>query len=337
MLTVKQEPLVEKPVSLIEWLAREVELSCEELSPGPLHLEIIVPGAPRISGGNDRVEPPTTLVIHLLMATKPESGIIISADVIRMPNLEERTRDWPTMLVYNEARDRDPVSAAHVGCEVVTKWCIRLEEWSFVLRKRQLIIVTALGRQSDGLRKSLCTCRTIAKDGQRRRRQKAHQKRPACLKHGFTLYLCVRRAPNPVHYTALVDRLSMRSRRLSHASCWAGGVDVPTLYRSAASSPARDDLAVEVEHAPSAVNAPASIARARGDERVAGDQRPDINRPAGALDLPFFRQQRPAIGDRHDVRALDISQRQASATHRRVRGIEICEGRLAPSRTGPYL
>jgi hypothetical protein len=41
-------------------------------------------------------------------------------------------------------------------------------------------------------------------------------------------------------------------------------VDVPTLYRGAASSPARDDLAVEVEHAPSAVNAPASIARQEG-------------------------------------------------------------------------
>jgi hypothetical protein len=223
---VKQEPLVEKPVSLIEWLAREVELSREELSRGPLHLEMIVPGTPRISGGNDRVEPPSTLVIHLLMATKPESGIIVSADVIRMPNLEERTRDWPTMFVYNEARDRDPVSAAHVACEVVTKWCIRLKEWSFVLRKRQLIIVAALGRLCDGLTKSLSTCLTIAKDGQRRRRQKAHQKRPACLKHGFTLYLCVRRAPNPVHYTApneIVDRLSMRSRTPSHASCWGRG------------------------------------------------------------------------------------------------------------------
>ena len=82
-----------------------------------------------------------------------------------------------------------------VGCEVVTKWCIRLEEWSFVLPKRQLIIVTALGRQSDGLRKSLCTCPTVANDGQRRRRQKAHKK------HGFTLCtraptLCI--IPSPV-------------------------------------------------------------------------------------------------------------------------------------------
>ena len=167
---MKQEPLVEQPVSLIEWLAREVELSREEPAAGPLHLEMIVPSSPRISGRNDRVEPPTTLVIHLLMATKPESSNIISADVIRMPDLEERTQDWPTILVYNEARDRDPVSAAHVSGEIVTKWCIRLEEWSFVLRKRQLIIVTALGRQSDRLRKSLCASRTIAKDGQRRRR-----------------------------------------------------------------------------------------------------------------------------------------------------------------------
>jgi hypothetical protein len=47
---VKQEPLIEKPVSLIEWLAREVELSREEPAAGPLHLEMIVPGAPRISG-----------------------------------------------------------------------------------------------------------------------------------------------------------------------------------------------------------------------------------------------------------------------------------------------
>jgi hypothetical protein len=105
--------------------------------------------------------------------------------------------------------DRDPVSAAHVGCEVVTKWCIRLEEWSFVLRKRQLIIVTALGRQSDGLRKSLCACRTIAKDGQRRRRQKAHQKRPACLKHGFTLFT---RAPHPVHYTEPTEIVEIDSQ-----------------------------------------------------------------------------------------------------------------------------
>ena len=72
------------------------------------------------------------------------------------------------MLVHNEARDRDPVSAAHIGGEVVTKWCIRLEEWSFVLRARQLIIITALGRQGEVRRKSLCTSRTIANDGQRR-------------------------------------------------------------------------------------------------------------------------------------------------------------------------
>ena len=81
---MKQEPLIEQPVSLIEWLAREVELSREEPAAGPLHLEMIVPGAPRIGGRNDRVEPPTTLVIHLLMATKPKSSIIIFSDVIRM-------------------------------------------------------------------------------------------------------------------------------------------------------------------------------------------------------------------------------------------------------------
>ena len=165
---MKQEPLIKQPVSLIEWLAREVELSREELSPGSLHFEMIVPGAPRISGWNDRVEPPTTLVIHLLMPTKPESSIIISADVIRMPNLEERTRDWPTLLIYNETRDRDPVSVAHIGGEVVTKWCIWFEEWSFVLRQRQLIIVTALGRQSEALRKPLYARRSIANNRQRR-------------------------------------------------------------------------------------------------------------------------------------------------------------------------
>ena len=165
---MKQEPLVEQPVSLIEWLAREVELSREEPAAGPLHLEMIVPGAPRISGRNDCVEPPTTLVVDGLMATKSESSIILSADVIRMPDLEERTQDWPTILVYNEARDRDPVSAAHVSGEIVTKWCIRLEEWSFVFRKRQLIIVTALGRQSEALRKPLCARRTIANNRQRR-------------------------------------------------------------------------------------------------------------------------------------------------------------------------
>jgi hypothetical protein len=103
------------------------------------------------------------------------------------------------MLVHSEARDRDPVSTAHIGGEVVTKWCIRLEEWSFVLRERQLVIITALGRQSEALRKSLRIRWTTAKDGQRRRRQKSHQKRPACLKHGFTSYLYVRRA-NPAPY-----------------------------------------------------------------------------------------------------------------------------------------
>jgi len=72
------------------------------------------------------------------------------------------------MLVNNEARDRDPFSAARVGGEVVTKWCIRLEEWSFVFRKRQLVIVTALGRQSELLKKSLCARRTIANNWQRR-------------------------------------------------------------------------------------------------------------------------------------------------------------------------
>jgi len=86
---VKQESLIEQPVSLIEWLAREVELSREEPAARPLHLEMIVPGAPRISGRNDCVEPPTTLVIDGLMATKPESSIVIPADVIRMPDLEE--------------------------------------------------------------------------------------------------------------------------------------------------------------------------------------------------------------------------------------------------------
>ena len=86
---VKQESLIEQPVSLIEWLAREVKLGREELAARPLHLEMIVPGAPRIGGRNDRVEPPTTLVIRLLMATKPEPNIVISADVIGVPDLEE--------------------------------------------------------------------------------------------------------------------------------------------------------------------------------------------------------------------------------------------------------
>jgi hypothetical protein len=86
---VKQEPLIEQPVSLIEWLAREVELSREERAADPLHLEVIVPGTPRIGGRNDRVEPPTTLVIRLLMATKPEPNIVISADAIGVPDLKE--------------------------------------------------------------------------------------------------------------------------------------------------------------------------------------------------------------------------------------------------------
>ena len=76
-------------LTLLIWLAREVELSREEPAAGPLHLKMIVLGAPRIGGRNNCVEPPTTLVIHLLMATKPESDIVISADVIGMPDLEE--------------------------------------------------------------------------------------------------------------------------------------------------------------------------------------------------------------------------------------------------------
>jgi hypothetical protein len=35
---VKQEPLIEKPVSIIEWLAREVELGREEPAAEPLQL-----------------------------------------------------------------------------------------------------------------------------------------------------------------------------------------------------------------------------------------------------------------------------------------------------------
>jgi hypothetical protein len=116
------------------------------------------------------------------------------------------------MLVHNEARDRDPVSAAHIGGEVVTKWCIRLEEWSFVLRERHLVIITALGRQSESLRKSLRARWTSAKDGQRRRRQKSHQKRPACLKHDFTSYPCVReRTQPPAHYTGPVKLVKQRA------------------------------------------------------------------------------------------------------------------------------
>jgi hypothetical protein len=84
----------------------------------------------------------------------------------------------------------------------VTKWCIRLEEWSFVLRARQLIIIAALGRQGEVLRKFLCASRTIAKDRQRRRRQKAHQKRPAGLKHGFPrTHVYGERTQPPAHYT----------------------------------------------------------------------------------------------------------------------------------------
>src|SRR6516165_10338273 len=41
---VKQESLIEQPVSLIERLASEVELSREERASDPLHLEVIVPG-----------------------------------------------------------------------------------------------------------------------------------------------------------------------------------------------------------------------------------------------------------------------------------------------------
>ena len=86
---MKQEPLIEQPVSLIEWLTREVELSREEPAAVPLYLEMIVPSSPGISGRNDRVEPPTTLVIHLLIATKPEPNIVISADAIGVPDLKE--------------------------------------------------------------------------------------------------------------------------------------------------------------------------------------------------------------------------------------------------------
>src|SRR5204863_6857684 len=101
------------------------------------------------------------------------------------------------MLVDNNAGDRNPLTAAHIGREVVTERGIQFEEWSFVLRERQLVSIVAMGRQSEALREPLCARRTTAKDGQRRRRQKAHQKRPACLKHGFTSYLCVRRANPP--------------------------------------------------------------------------------------------------------------------------------------------
>src|SRR3954469_9126237 len=101
------------------------------------------------------------------------------------------------MLVDNKAGDRNPLSAAHISREVVTEGGIQFEEGPLVLRGRQLVRIEAMGRQSEPLREPLCARRTTAKDGQRRRRQKAHQKRPACLKHGFTSYLCVRRANPP--------------------------------------------------------------------------------------------------------------------------------------------
>src|SRR5207302_9076405 len=86
-----QQFLLEDGVPCVLWLAREVQLGCEDGAVGRLDLDVDVPGAARIQAGDDGDEPVATAVVGEQMAAQPVAGVVVLAVGVRLPPVEERS------------------------------------------------------------------------------------------------------------------------------------------------------------------------------------------------------------------------------------------------------
>src|ERR1700675_1519378 len=80
-------------VGLVARFEREIELRRQDAPARPRHLEVIMPRALRIESRLDRCEAVMPVVADELVSPVAESGIVVVAVLVRMPEIEDGARN----------------------------------------------------------------------------------------------------------------------------------------------------------------------------------------------------------------------------------------------------
>src|SRR5499426_4519692 len=139
-----QELAAEQAVAAVLRLAGKVELRRQHAAAGRLHLHVIVARAAFIGAGHHREEAVAPLGVGELMAAQAETGIVVVAGVVGMPEIDQRACDRPAAAREHEADKLDRLSLDAGLAQVETLGRARLEERAFGLAEGRLV---AAGRR----------------------------------------------------------------------------------------------------------------------------------------------------------------------------------------------
>jgi hypothetical protein len=136
---VEEECLVKEPVPGISTFPWEIELRGKEAPSRSLDLEMKMTCSSGIKRRDDSVEPPASLNIGELMPPKSEADGIVVTFLVRMPDLDEATGDWPAAIVENESRNDDALTPGRIGIKIAFQRGVRPEEGSSLPFEGQIV------------------------------------------------------------------------------------------------------------------------------------------------------------------------------------------------------
>src|SRR5882672_3393662 len=142
-----QQLAAKQAVGTVLRLAGEIELGGQHAAAARLHLQMDMPRTAGIGAGHDAAQSITPFRVGELMAAQAETGVVIPAFIIGMPEIQQGSGAWLTGAREDEANQFDglPRHTSFKEFDALGRgW---LEERPFGLRQCCFVAVVACGRE----------------------------------------------------------------------------------------------------------------------------------------------------------------------------------------------
>src|SRR5262249_13541060 len=132
--------------TLIHRLVGKIKLRGEKTASRRLHLDVIVPGTAGIDRRHDSAEAERAVRPRDDVATITETGVVVFALLIRMPQINTRALKRTAASGQDKARKFGRTALGTRLAQVTALWRFWFEKWSVALAHRRFIAV-ATGRR----------------------------------------------------------------------------------------------------------------------------------------------------------------------------------------------
>jgi hypothetical protein len=141
----------------VRWLVGKIKLRGQQTAARRMNLNVVVPRAPGVDRRHDSVKAERAVGSSYDVATISETGVVIFAFLISMPEIDHRSAKWAAVTRQHKAGEFEPTAFSARLAQITPLWRSWLEKWPFSLADGRLIAIVTRRRRPKFLRQaSVC-------------------------------------------------------------------------------------------------------------------------------------------------------------------------------------